>query len=54
MKILIVCVIAGGLAVFWWIFLRAPRPEMSSLKIDENDPVYRVLLLWLKELFGAR
>ncbi len=54
MKILIVCVIAGAIVAIWWAFLRVPRPEISSLEIDESDPLYRILLLWLKKWFGTR
>ncbi len=54
MKVLAICAIAAAIFATWWTFLRAQRPEISSLEIDEDDPVYRVLLLWLKKWFNAR
>jgi len=51
MKIFIIVSIAVVSVVFWWIFLRAPKPEMTLLEIDENDPLWKVLILWLKKRF---
>jgi hypothetical protein len=50
MKILIIVSIAVAL-LFWWVFLRNPRPEISPMEIDENDPLGKILILWLKKRF---
>lgn len=38
---IIIIILLGilALALLWWFFIKVPRPEMTPLTIDENDPL---------------
>ena len=51
MKILIIILIVVFIYVLLWLLLKNQKPEISQLNIDENDPLWKVLGLWIKNRF---